>query len=177
MDQIHEMNKLVWQEAPRPYAVVVSGHTWQIQTLVAIDQKKKSVVVWAHNVHSTSDALYVAAVIYRFAAYLLETFKQLKPDFGKLRNLLQLKLRAKPLDINFEDWTKLSDKVHKFMEYIKPSLHAKVSMVPNAVELPQHDIEITESTQDDAIQRFFSELSEDGFEDFKLIYQVTSQLF
>ncbi len=90
MNRVQQIHELVWEKPPEPYGVLVAGRTWQIQTFIDVNidgkKMKRSVVVWTHDVLTSRDAFYVSAVIYRFGAYLLETFKQLKPDFFKLVN-------------------------------------------------------------------------------------------
>lgn len=86
MDRIRQIHDMVWKVPPKiHYGIYIDGPTWCIRAIKNEGSNKPVRTVWTHTITSVEDALFVAAVIYRFAAYLLDSFMKLEPNYDRLK--------------------------------------------------------------------------------------------
>jgi hypothetical protein len=174
MDRIYE---LVWEKPPEPYGIFVNCRNWQIRTFINTEYEnkrvKKSVVVWTHDVDTKVDVFYVAAVIYRFGAYLLESFKLLKPDTQRLAKLLreQLEIAHKKNLLKTEDYENVLAECERVLESLGRATDESRNN-ESEYEDPSTGSQSDSTQVTPVTQKLFTKLTVDGYSDFKLLFQV-----
>lgn len=85
MDRLRQIHELIWKVPPKVhYGIYVDGSTWYIRA-IGDGPTRPIRTVWIRTITSPTEAIYVASVVYRFAAYLLDLYSKLEPDFAKLK--------------------------------------------------------------------------------------------
>ncbi len=95
MDRVRQYHEMIWKVPPKVhYGIYVDGSTWYIRAISDGEQKRVR-TVWTQKITNVYEAIYVASVIYRFAAYLLDSFSKLEPDFVKLKGWIRKLVKQK----------------------------------------------------------------------------------
>eukprot|EP00029_Vermamoeba_vermiformis_P011130 TRINITY_DN6046_c0_g1_i1.p1 TRINITY_DN6046_c0_g1~~TRINITY_DN6046_c0_g1_i1.p1 ORF type:complete len:768 (+),score=96.80 TRINITY_DN6046_c0_g1_i1:197-2500(+) len=163
MDRIRQIHDMVWKVPPKiHYGIYIDGPTWCIRAIKNEGSNKPVRTVWTHTITSVEDALFVAAVIYRFAAYLLDSFMKLEPDYDRLKEWI-LKL-AKEQKMEEKDLNDLKNTLHD----IGKDNNSPASN--HEEESPDDKSPLSPAEEDSLhIQQLCDTLVANGFSDIKLL--------
>ena len=108
---------------------------------------------------------------------MLETFKQLKPDFFKLTKLIRYKLEIAQKSLKQEDYEEILQEYEQAIESIGHDLHEdRNSSDSDSPEGATDGLQKPPTAQLSAVHQLFSNLTLSGFSDFKLLFKVGSLL-